>query len=170
MEHLVDSLLRFARSGAAAGAGGPGALPATIRHVVEDLGASIGERGAEVEIEVPDGAAVLATEEDVGSVLRNLVSNAVKFGDAAHPRVCIAAEREPGGWRLDIKDNGIGIDAADRPRIFGAFQRLHSASEYPGTGLGLAIAQRVVERHGGAIGVDSVAGEGSRFWFVLPAA
>ena len=69
-----------------------------------------------------------------------------------------------------MADNGIGIDPADRPRLFVPFQRLHSAAEYAGTGLGLAIAQRVVERNGGAIGVDSMVGEGSRFWFTLPAA
>jgi signal transduction histidine kinase len=72
--------------------------------------------------------------------------------------------------RVDVIDNGIGIDPADRPRLFQPFQRLPSASGQPGTGLGLAIAQRVVERNGGAIGVDSKAGEGSRFWFTLPAA
>jgi chemotaxis family two-component system sensor kinase Cph1 len=71
--------------------------------------------------------------------------------------------------RVEVVDNGIGVDPEDRPRLFRPFQRLHSAAEYPGSGLGLAIAQRVVERNGGAIGVDSVAGRGSCFWFQLPA-
>jgi signal transduction histidine kinase len=82
----------------------------------------------------------------------------------------VRGEHVDDGVRIEIVDNGIGVDPADRPRLFRPFQRLHSASDYPGTGLGLAIAQRVVERNGGSIGVESVGGEGSRFWFVLPSA
>jgi signal transduction histidine kinase len=103
-------------------------------------------------------------------VLRNLMSNAVKFAGPEAPRVVVRSERADRAWHIEVLDNGIGIDPAQRPRVFQAFHRLHSAEEYPGTGLGLAIAQRVVERHGGTIGVDSSVGEGSRFWFTLPAA
>jgi signal transduction histidine kinase len=71
--------------------------------------------------------------------------------------------------RVDVIDNGAGIDPAERPRLFQPFQRLSTSAGMPGTGLGLAIAQRVVERNGGAIGVDSTAGQGARFWFTLPA-
>jgi PAS domain S-box-containing protein len=169
MERMVESLLLYARSGATATAGGRTALRGAIDGVVADLHRSIADRRAQVSIDVAEDAIVAAPLEDVALVVRNLVSNAVKFADAEAPQVDIAAEMTSDGWRLSVSDNGIGIDAADRPRVFGAFQRLHSASEYPGTGLGLAIAQRMVERHGGTIGVESIAGEGSRFWFLLPA-
>jgi signal transduction histidine kinase len=170
MEQLVGSLLAYARSADSAAPAQPVALAGLVGTLLTDLHAAISERGAEIDVEVPEDAAVAAAEHDVAAVLRNLLSNAVKFADAQDPRVAIGAEREGDGWRVDVVDNGIGIEPADRPRIFTPFQRLHTTSEYPGTGLGLAIAQRVVERNGGAIGVDSVAGRGSRFWFVLPAA
>jgi PAS domain S-box-containing protein len=170
LDQLVESLLAYARSSDAAAPGRRIALAALVGTLLADLHAAIAERGADLHVEVPDDAAVTAAEQDVAAVLRNLLSNAVKFADPEHPRVAVRAERDGDGWRVDVSDNGIGIEPADRPRIFAPFQRLHSASEHPGTGLGLAIAQRVVERNGGSIGVDSVVGQGSRFWFVLPSA
>jgi PAS domain S-box-containing protein len=169
MQHLVDDLLGYAKAADAR----PAAtvqLAEAANVVVTELGAAIEARGAEVAIEIDDAAAALrANARDVESVLRNLVSNAVKFADAQHPQVIVRSAAVADGVRIDIIDNGIGVDPAERPRLFRPFQRLHSAADYPGTGLGLAIAQRVVERNGGAIGVDSVAGQGSRFWFTLPA-
>jgi signal transduction histidine kinase len=170
MQHLVDDLLGYAKAAEDAPATTTVDLVGSAEVVVAELQAAIGERGAEVVLEVSDGAAVRAHPRDVESVLRNLVSNAVKFADAGQPRVVVRSTPVQAGIRVDVIDNGIGVDSAERPRLFRPFQRLHSASDYPGTGLGLAIAQRVVERSGGAIGVDSVAGEGSRFWFTLPAA
>jgi PAS domain S-box-containing protein len=169
MQRLVDDLLGFAKAAEDAPAAGPVAMAGCAEVVVAELQAAIAERGAEVVVEVPDGIAVRAHRRDVESVLRNLVSNAVKFADPAQPRVVIRSTPVQDAIRIDVIDNGIGIDPAERPRLFRPFQRLHSAADFPGTGLGLAIAQRVVERSGGAIGVDSVAGEGSRFWFTLPA-
>jgi PAS domain S-box-containing protein len=170
MQHLVDDLLGYAKAAEDAPATTTVDLVGSAEVVVAELQAAIGERGAEVVLEVSDGAAVRAHPRDVESVLRNLVSNAVKFADPAQPRVVVRSTPVHADIRVDVIDNGIGVDSAERPRLFRPFQRLHSASDYPGTGLGLAIAQRVVERSGGAIGVDSVAGEGSRFWFTLPAA
>jgi PAS domain S-box-containing protein len=170
MQRLVDDLLGYAKAAEEAPAAGTVDLVVSAEAVVAELRAAIGERGAEVVVEVHDGARVRAHSRDVESVLRNLVSNAVKFADAQQPRVVVRTTPVQADIRIDIIDNGIGVDPAERPRLFRPFQRLHSASDYPGTGLGLAIAQRVVERSGGSIGVDSVAGEGSRFWFTLPAA
>jgi PAS domain S-box-containing protein len=169
MQHLVDDLLGYAKAADERPAATVQIVEAAT-VVVAELRAAITARGAEVAIEIDGTAAALrANPRDVESVLRNLVSNAVKFADAEHPRVIVRSAAVADGVRIDIIDNGIGVDAAERPRLFRPFQRLHSAADYPGTGLGLAIAQRVVERNGGAIGVDSVAGEGSRFWFTLPA-
>ncbi|WP_425322654.1 sensor histidine kinase [Actinoplanes ianthinogenes] len=71
---------------------------------------------------------------------------------------------------VEIADRGIGIPAAERPRVFDAFHRCANSGGYPGTGLGLAICKRIVERHGGRIGADENPGGGSRFWFTLPGA
>lgn len=171
MSQLVDDLLGYARAAAEPHTGeGETAIADTVGAVLAELRATIEERGTAVTVEVPAPARVRAEPRDVEAALRNLVSNAVKFASVEAPAVTIRAEAVDGDLRVWVIDNGIGIDPADRPRLFVPFARLHSASEYEGTGLGLAIAQRVVERNAGAIGVESVVGEGSRFWFTLPAA
>jgi signal transduction histidine kinase len=72
--------------------------------------------------------------------------------------------------RLWIEDNGIGVAPEHHERIFGVFERLHRATDYPGTGIGLAIVRKAVERMGGRVGVESALGKGSRFWVELAAA
>jgi PAS domain S-box-containing protein len=170
MQRLVDDLLGYAKAAEEVPTPATVALTGAATVVVTELQAAIDAHSADVALEVDPAAAVRAHPRDVESVLRNLLSNAVKFADAAHPRVIVRSTAVGDSVRIDVIDNGIGVDPAERPRLFRPFQRLHSAADYPGTGLGLAIAQRVVERNGGSIGVDSVAGEGSRFWFSLPAA
>jgi PAS domain S-box-containing protein len=170
MGRLVDDLLGYAKAGEEAPAAGAVDLAAAARTVVSELQAAIEARGADVVLEVDAALVVRAHPRDVDSVLRNLMSNAVKFTDPDDPRVVVRSTPVEGSVRVDVIDNGIGVDPAHRPRLFRPFQRLHSAADYPGTGLGLAIAQRVVERNGGTIGVDSTAGQGSRFWFTLPTA
>jgi PAS domain S-box-containing protein len=145
-------------------------LSKSAERVVAGLHATIAERDAVVEAELPPGAEVLADPSGVDVLLQNLISNALKFGDADRPRVTVAAARTPGGWRVSVTDNGAGIAPEDQDLIFTAFERLPGADGAPGTGLGLAICSRVVERSGGELGVESAPGRGSTFWFELPAA
>lgn len=102
-------------------------------------------------------------------VLDNYISNAVKFSPAGSSVTVSAAERA-GGWRVDVQDSGPGLTAQDRERVFQDFAKL-SAKPTGGeksTGLGLAITRRIVEAHGGRVGVDSELGQGATFWFQLP--
>jgi PAS domain S-box-containing protein len=173
MSQMVDDLLDYAR--AAESSGVPGStvvLADSVGAVLKELQATIDDHGTPIEVDVAAELHVHAESRDVEAALRNLISNAVKFASAEQPRVTVRAALLEGARdiRLDVVDNGMGIDPQDRPRLFQPFARLPSAAGQPGTGLGLAIAQRVIERNSGSIGVDSTTGAGSRFWFTLPAA
>ena len=107
----------------------------------------------------------------IAQVFQNLVGNAIKYRRAGvRPRVSISAERKGAMWEFSIADNGIGIAADSYEYIFGVFHRLHGRKEYDGTGIGLTICRKAIQRHGGDIRVVSTPGEGSTFFFTLPAA
>ena len=132
---------------------------------------------AEITIESPL-LRVVGHEALLSQCITNLLSNAVKFVEPGTvPRVRVRTEELPGRLtpadslvRIWIEDQGIGIAAGARERIFEIFQRLHGASQYEGSGIGLAIVRKAVERMGGRVGVDSDAKKGSRFWLELPKA
>jgi len=169
MDALIESLLGYARAGELP----PGErfvpLDSVARAVLEDLGAATEAANATVTIDIPERAEVRAGEYGVALVLQNLLSNALKFSDEPEPQITVAAREWDGAWRISVRDHGVGIDPAERERIFEPFRRGLN-SDVPGNGLGLTTCRRIVERHGGSIGVDSRPGEGSEFWFTLPAA
>ncbi|GAA3920755.1 hypothetical protein Aau02nite_35660 [Amorphoplanes auranticolor] len=104
-------------------------------------------------------------------VLDNLIGNAVKYtAEGLQPYVRISSRPEGDAVRIDVADRGIGIPEDQRDTVFTAFARATGSEGYPGTGLGLAIVARIVERHGGRVGIDDNPGGGSRFWFTLPLA
>jgi PAS domain S-box-containing protein len=171
LSKMLEALLAYARAGAPEAVSEPVDLALAVEQVVADLAVPIAERGVDLTVEVPAGAAVIAEPQDVRLVLQNLVANAVKFAGPDHPRVTISAQDAgDDGWRMTVQDNGSGIADADRQRIFRAFERAGTTAGHPGHGLGLAICQRLVDRHRGTLGVDSAPGRGSAFWFALPAA
>lgn len=101
--------------------------------------------------------------------LTNLIGNAVKFvRPGQQPEVTIWTERRARAVRLCVRDNGIGIPAENVHRVFEMFERLHAGAGYEGTGVGLAIVRRAVQRMNGTVGVESVEGKGTTFWFELP--
>jgi PAS domain S-box-containing protein len=119
-----------------------------------------------VEAPLPEVTGHAGTLE---TILANLVSNALKFvQDSVPPRVRIRAEEGAERVRLWVEDNGIGIEPQYQDRIFRVFERLHGTERYPGTGIGLAIVRKGAERMGGTVGLESQAGQGSRFWVDLP--
>jgi PAS domain S-box-containing protein len=101
-------------------------------------------------------------------LLQNLIGNSLRYRSSAPPRIFVAAERRGKEWLFSVQDNGIGIDPQYKEQIFEIFKRLHSAAAYPGTGMGLAICQRIIERAGGRIWVESALGQGSTFFFTIP--
>lgn len=141
---------------------------AVLEKVMASLARSIAESQAEIHYEKLPALAV--EEVHLLLLLQNLVENAIKYRSSSPPRLYISAERTSGEkWLMHVRDNGIGIPARYHAQVFGMFKRLHTREQYPGTGIGLAICQRVVERYGGKIWVESQEGAGSTFFFTLPA-
>ncbi len=167
MQLMIDDLLAFARASRNESEVTPFALADVVERVQADLAAEITERRARVVAgPLPE---LIADEPRIAQVVQNLVSNAIKFTPADRvPLVEISGARLPAAWRIDVRDNGIGVDPRFASKVFGMFQRLHGEDEFPGTGIGLAICQRIVERHGGRIWVDGFEGEGSTFSFTIP--
>jgi chemotaxis family two-component system sensor kinase Cph1 len=110
---------------------------------------------------------VAANATQLSQVFENLIGNAIKYCRET-PRVAISADRDGADWLFSVRDNGIGMQPADAERIFGIFQRLPAAAEYPGTGIGLAICKTIIDRHSGRIWAESGVGEGTTFKFTLP--
>jgi light-regulated signal transduction histidine kinase (bacteriophytochrome) len=102
------------------------------------------------------------------AALENLLGNAWKFTRGCEsPRIEFGAERNNGTVVYFVRDNGAGFDMTYADRLFKAFQRLHSADEFPGIGIGLATVQRIVHRHGGKIWAEGEPGKGAVFYFTL---
>ncbi len=140
-------------------------LNAVIDDVRQNLKASIDESGAEV---TNDHLPLLRVRQaHFQSLFQNLIGNAIKYRSAQPPRIHVSVQEVDGDLRFSVSDNGIGIDPEYHQQIFEVFRRLHSR-KIPGTGVGLAICQRVVERYGGRIWVESRAGQGAAFLFTLP--
>jgi signal transduction histidine kinase len=135
---------------------------ANIRMIIDAAGATI---------QIGEFPSVRAYPIHLVQLFQNLVGNAIKYRSAAPPVVVVEArpDNEPGRWLFSVRDNGIGIDPKYHQQVFGLFRRLYAARDYPGTGIGLAICQKVVERYGGRIWVESEEGHGSTFFFTLPA-
>ena len=122
-------------------------------------------------IRVTDLPKVRVYDAHLVQLFQNLIGNALKYRGAASPVIHVSANWDAtrNMWLFRIRDNGMGIDPKYHQQVFGLFKRLHARDEYPGTGIGLAICQKIVERYGGEIWVDSAVGQGSTFLFTLPA-
>ena len=139
---------------------------AVVQRVIRDLGLSI--RECDAEIVCGTLPVILADKTQLGRLFQNLISNAIKYRGSDSPRINIDAVQQRDNWLFSVADNGIGIAQEFYERIFVIFQRLHTRTEYPGTGIGLAVCQKIVERHGGKIWVESTVGTGSTFYFTIP--
>ncbi len=169
MQILINDLLAFSRVTTKGKDLAPVDCNALLARVQRDLEMAITESGARLSVgELPT---VMADAGQLGQVFQNLIANAIKFRTPGQaPEIAVAAEEQDGAWLFSVRDKGIGIEPQHFTRVFQLFQRLHTREEYPGTGIGLTLCQKIVERHGGKIWLESVAGQGSTFFFTVPQA
>jgi len=142
-------------------------LAAQIQHLINSL--ALLESPGRVVLKLAQSVDVVADCELVNRVVTNLVENALKFSRAGQP-VTLAVTGDSEWARVAVTDQSEGISKADREKVFDKFVQLAGPRRKAGTGLGLAFCKLAVEAHGGVIGVDSEAGQGSIFWFKLPRA
>ncbi len=183
MYALIDSLLEYSRVGRVDLAIKKTDLSVVLDEVLLTLRMSLDERGVEVRVPVPLPI-IKCDHVRIGEVFRNLITNAIKYNDKAEKWIEITWYIEPASQSLpslspqsgvqarpvvfSVRDNGIGVGPRHLDSIFRIFKRLHARDKFGGgTGVGLTIAQKVVERHGGRIWVESTLGEGTTFAFTL---
>jgi PAS domain S-box-containing protein len=167
MSQLISDLLAYSRVGRQGKGFVETDMEAMLAHALLNLQISIGE--AQAAITHDPLPTVKAETGMIVQLFQNLIGNAIKYrAKDTKPEIHVGAKREERGWQFWVRDNGIGIKAEDRDRVFMIFQRLHTRQEYSGTGIGLAICKRIIEYHGGRIWVESTPGEGSTFFFAIP--
>ncbi len=169
MGQLIDDLLRLSRLTRAEMRYREVDLAELARTITGEL--RQGTPGRSVDCQIAEALPVMADGELLTAALRNLLENAWKFtGQQAQARIevgMLPGDEAPPVFY--VRDNGAGFDMAHAGKLFGAFQRLHTASEFPGSGIGLAIVQRVIHRHGGRIWAEAAPGQGATFYFTLGA-
>ena len=166
MNQMIDAMLTLARLSTQPLARQPVDLSQLAGFVVDELRRAAPER--RVEVDVDPGLRANGDPTLLRLVLENLLGNAWKYtGQRPQARIVLARERHDGRPVFVVRDNGAGFDMRSAERLFGLFQRLHSASDFPGTGVGLASVRRIVQRHGGQIWADGEPGRGAAFYFTL---
>jgi len=170
MQQMIDDLLVYSRVSTKAKPPARVDLNAVIDDLKNvELAVQVEETGG--VINVPEPLPPLhADPSQIHQLLQNLLGNGLKYCRKGVPPVITVRGREVNGnmVRIEVQDNGIGIEEQYCANIFGMFKRLHSREDYEGSGIGLAICKKIVERHGGEIGVVSNPGVGSTFWFTVP--
>jgi light-regulated signal transduction histidine kinase (bacteriophytochrome) len=167
MQALINDLLAFSRVGRVHADHDTVNLEEVLDRTLDTLSVAIEESGAEITHDTLP--TVVGDTTQLGMLWQNLLSNSLKFRSPDRPpRIHISAAPADGVWRFTVSDNGIGIEPEFQEKVFILFQRLHTKDAYPGTGIGLAMCKKVVEFHGGTIGIDPDHRPGTRVLFTLP--
>ena len=165
MKRLIQDLLSFSRVGTQATHFGVVDGGIVLQNALSNLKTAIDESHAVLTSDpLPT---IVADQGLLTQVFQNLIGNAIKFQKDSEPWIHVSSKLRDGLWVFSVQDNGIGIEPQHAERIFRIFERLHGQDTYPGTGVGLAITQKIVERHGGRIWLESEPGKGSTFFFSI---
>lgn len=167
MGHIIEALLLLAGIRTLEVAPVPVEMAKLLEEARQRLSVQIQESGAEIQV-MENWPTAVGYPPWIEEIWANYLSNAIKYGGKP-PKIEVGATPMPDGTiRFWVRDNGQGIADVDLDRIFSPFVRLHQA-DIEGHGLGLSIVRRIVEKLGGSVGVESAIGQGSIFFFTLPA-
>ncbi len=168
MSETIDSLFQFSK-----------ATNKKLEYSKFSMARLISDLKSDIKVNIDDSNAIIDYKQDdilltgdkilIKQLMHNLILNGLKFKkDDVSPRINIEVKNQKLNWLIEVSDNGIGIEEDYRENIFLLFKRLHDNSAFEGTGVGLAICKKIVEQHGGKIGVESQIGVGSTFYFTIP--
>jgi len=168
MDRLIVDLLEYSRIGRRERPMELIPLSEILREASMNLRPATEEAGGSVTL--PDNLPTISgNREELVRLFQNLIGNGLKYHAPDRPPVItLTCRADAGDWLVEVKDNGIGIEAKYFDSIFGIFQRLHTEDSYEGTGIGLAVCKKIIEHHGGSISVSSEPGQGSSFQVRLP--
>jgi PAS domain S-box-containing protein len=169
MAGLIEDLLVYSRLGRHALRLQPVDMQTMVEEVRQMLVADLA--GRQVEWRIQPLPVVIADDNMLRQVWQNLLGNAIKYSaNRARAEIEVTSRTlDDGSVQFSVKDNGAGFDMAYAGKLFGVFQRLHKASEFPGSGIGLANVRRILARHGGRVWAESAPDQGATFHFTLPA-
>jgi len=166
MGTLIDDLLKLSRISRIDLTRTDVDLSALAREIEKALRANAPDR--KTEFDIADGMQAHGDSRLLRIALNNLLENAWKFTAGRVPaRIEFGQKRVDGETVHYVRDNGAGFDMAYAGKLFGAFQRLHDAREFPGSGIGLAIVQRIINKHGGRVWAEAEPEKGATFYFTL---
>jgi len=167
MDRLITDLLRLSQLNRQELHRQPVRFSAVVGGIIENMAGELA--GRDIEFVVADFPTWQVDAGLLQQVFVNLISNAIKFTrDRAKARIEIGYRMNGTTLVCFVKDNGVGFNMKYMNKLFGVFQRLHSADQFEGTGVGLSIVRRIVERHGGKVWVDGAQDQGATFYFSLP--
>ena len=165
MQTLIEDLRNYAQAGKSEQTWLMIDLNQVMQQVITDLQQAIADTKA--EIVVRDLPSILINPQEIYQILQNLLENALKFS-GNDPRIEVTAVQQEQAWLIAIADNGIGIPQEFHSQVFQVFHRVHSTEAYSGAGIGLAVCEKIIDRYGGKIWVESNGDRGSTFYFTLP--
>ncbi|MDD5134720.1 MAG: ATP-binding protein [Phycisphaerae bacterium] len=171
MTKMIEGLLVYSRVSTKANPAEIVDLNEIVQQL-QQLELSIVLEEKQATIEVPKPLPNVEVDPvQIRQLMQNFIANGIKYQAKGNlPRITITSKPAADGMiRVEVTDNGIGIAPENQGSVFAMFKRLHSRNEYEGTGIGLAVCKKIVERHGGKVGIESEPGKGATFWFTVPA-